>query len=181
MNDKDISKLLSLVLRHQPEKIGITLDQNGWAQVEELLAKLQQKRMTVDLVQLKRVVETNNKQRFSFNPDQTKIRANQGHSVLVDVGLPPATPPEFLYHGTSVNNAAHILKDGVKKQSRLHVHLSSDLSTALQVGSRHGKPYVFTVLSGQMHLKVISFYLSENNVWLTDYVAPAYLQEFKLS
>ncbi|WP_210465365.1 RNA 2'-phosphotransferase [Rufibacter roseolus] len=181
MNDKDISKFLSLVLRHEPQKIGITLNQNGWANVDELLTKLQHKRMSVDLERLKRVVETNNKQRFSFNPNQTKIRANQGHSVQVDVGLSPTTPPEMLYHGTSVTTAEIILKEGIRKQSRLHVHLSSDIATALQVGSRHGKPYVFTVLSGEMHRSGIPFYLSENKVWLTNYVDPAYLSEYKLS
>ncbi|WP_205502377.1 RNA 2'-phosphotransferase [Rufibacter psychrotolerans] len=176
MNDKDLSKFLSLVLRHQPQKIGITLDPNGWAEVAELLNKMQQKGMPVDLEQLQRVVATNHKQRFAFHPDQTRIRANQGHSVPVDVGLLPATPPEILFHGTSTASAAAIMGEGIRKQSRLHVHLSADVPTALQVGRRHGKPIVFRVKSQEMHQNGEVFYLSENGVWLTEYVAPQYLE-----
>ncbi|WP_207434743.1 RNA 2'-phosphotransferase [Sabulibacter ruber] len=178
MNDKDVSKFLSLVLRHKPEKLGITLDPNGWANVEELLNKMQQKGMPVDLEQLQRVVATNNKQRFAFNADQTKIRANQGHSVQVDVELLPATPPELLFHGTSTTNAEAILREGITKRSRLHVHLSADAQTATQVGSRHGKPFLFLVKSGEMHRNGEVFYLSENGVWLTDFVAPQYLEVY---
>jgi putative RNA 2'-phosphotransferase len=176
MKDKDVSKLLSLVLRHQPETIGIVLDPQGWTDVGTLLRKMQAKGMPVDLPLLKQVVATNDKQRFAFNPDFSRIRANQGHSVAVDLGLTPVPPPEYLYHGTAEASLSAILAEGLRKQSRRHVHLSADIPTAIKVGGRHGKPVVLLVKSGEMHRLGNPFYRSENNVWLTDFVAPEYLE-----
>ena len=179
MKDKDISKYLSLVLRHQPTLLGITLDTEGWTEVSLLLIKLQSKGMPVDFGRLKQVVDSNDKKRFAFNEDFTKIRASQGHSVSVDLGLEPRQPPEFLYHGTAETNIQAILAEGIQKRSRQHVHLSADLSTAEKVGRRHGKPCILLVKSGEMYLEGLLFYQSENKVWLTDYVNPRYLQVIK--
>lgn len=179
MKDKEVSKYLSLVLRHKPEELGIELDSEGWTNSEVLLQKMQAKGMNVYLLQLKRVVDTNDKKRFSFNSGYSKIRANQGHSVEVDLGLMPLTPPEFLFHGTAETNINTILAEGLKKQSRQHVHLSADVVTATKVGGRHGNPVVLLVKSGSMHQNGGRFYLSENKVWLTDFVAPEYLEIWK--
>jgi putative RNA 2'-phosphotransferase len=130
----------------------------------------------VDLALLKHVVATNDKQRFAFNGDYSRIRANQGHSVVVDLGLVAVEPPEHLYHGTAEATVAAILAEGLRKQSRQHVHLSVDVATAAKVGGRHGKPVVLRVKSGEMHRRGVPFYRSENNVWLTDFVAPGYLE-----
>jgi putative RNA 2'-phosphotransferase len=176
MKDKDVSKLLSLVLRHQPDALGIVLDPEGWTDVTTLLAKMRAKGMAVDLALLKHVVATNDKQRFAFNGDYSRIRANQGHSVVVDLGLVAVEPPEHLYHGTAEATVAAILAEGLRKQSRQHVHLSVDVATAAKVGGRHGKPVVLRVKSGEMHRRGVPFYRSENNVWLTDFVAPGYLE-----
>ncbi len=174
MKDKDVSKLLSLVLRHQPDALGIVLDPEGWTDVATLLQKMRIRGMAVDL--LKHVVATNDKQRFAFNADYSRIRANQGHSVVVDLGLVAVEPPVYLYHGTSETSIAAILREGLRKQSRQHVHLSADVATATKVGGRHGRPVVLRVKSGQMHQQGVPFYRSENNVWLTDFVAPEYLE-----
>jgi putative RNA 2'-phosphotransferase len=173
---KDVSKLLSLVLRHQPDALGIVLDPEGWTDVATLLQKMRIRGMAVDLALLKHVVATNDKQRFAFNADYSRIRANQGHSVAVDLGLVAVEPPVYLYHGTSETSIAAILREGLRKQSRQHVHLSADVATATKVGGRHGRPVVLRVKSGQMHQQGVPFYRSENNVWLTDFVAPEYLE-----
>ncbi len=173
---KDVSKLLSLVLRHQPDALGIVLDPEGWTDVATLLQKMRIRGMAVDLALLKHVVATNDKQRFAFNADYSRIRANQGHSVVVDLGLVAVEPPVYLYHGTSETSIAAILREGLRKQSRQHVHLSADVATATKVGGRHGRPVVLRVKSGQMHQQGVPFYRSENNVWLTDFVAPEYLE-----
>jgi putative RNA 2'-phosphotransferase len=170
MKDKDISKLLSLVLRHKPEVLGIQLDQNGWVEVDFLLEKLKGKSPEMNFERLEQIVITNEKQRFAFNEDLTKIRANQGHSVQVDVQLKPQLPPEFLYHGTVDKFLDGIRVEGLKKGSRLHVHLSKDLETAARVGSRRGKPVILVVRSREMATAGHSFYLSENGVWLCDAV-----------
>lgn len=175
MKERDISKYLSLVLRHQPGNLGITLDDAGWTDVEILLAKMQNKGMQVNFELLKQVVENNDKKRFAFNQDFTRIRASQGHSVSIDLGLQAQEPPDFLYHGTAEKNLDSILAEGLKKGSRQYVHLSSDIETAIKVGKRHGKPVVLKVNSGKMSLNGQQFFLSENKVWLTDYVAPPYL------
>jgi putative RNA 2'-phosphotransferase len=169
------SKLLALVLRHRPDKIGLQLDENGWAATEELLLKLNEHGFLYDFKVLKMVVEKNDKQRFIFSEDFSKIRANQGHSVEVDLDLPSKTPPSFLYHGTAEKNLDSIRKQGLHKASRHHVHLSTDTETAKKVGGRHGKPVVIKVHAGEMQIDGFQFFQSENGVWLTDAVPPKYL------
>jgi putative RNA 2'-phosphotransferase len=171
-----LSKFLSLVLRHQPQEIDLVLDESGWATVTELLEKLKTKGFALDRAALEYVVATNNKKRFAFNEDGTMIRASQGHSVEVELGYAPQTPPTVLYHGTAEKNVAAILKEGLQRRSRRHVHLSTDKATAIKVGQRHGKPVVLEVMSGEMHKSSHTFYLSANGVWLTDSVPPQYVQ-----
>lgn len=175
MKDKDISKLLSLVLRHKPEALGIQLDQNGWTDVDYLLAKLQEKSAEIDFERLEKIVYENDKQRFAFNAELTKIRANQGHSVNVDVELKPQSPPEFLYHGTVDKFLDGIRAEGLKKGSRLHVHLSKDLETATKVGSRRGKPVILIIRAAEMAKAGHTFFLSENGVWLCDAVPSSFI------
>ncbi len=169
------SKFLSLVLRHQPETIGITLDENGWTDVSMLLTKMATKGHRISVDQLRFIVETNNKKRFAFNADESQIRASQGHSVEVDLGYIEKQPPQFLYHGTATRFLDLILADGLKKMNRHHVHLSSDEQTARSVGSRHGKPVVLIVKAEEMAANSHVFYQSENGVWLTDHVPAVYL------
>lgn len=173
---KRISKFLSLVLRHKPEVINLTLDENGWAAVDELMEKCAKHERSFTLKELIEMVETNDKKRFIFNEDKTRIRANQGHSITIDLALQPQQPPEFLYHGTAEANIPSILKSGIEKRSRQHVHLSQDKDTATKVGMRHGKPVILTIETGKMHEAGIPFYLSENNVWLTDFVDAKYIR-----
>ncbi|WP_449388827.1 RNA 2'-phosphotransferase [Chryseobacterium lineare] len=172
---KKISKFLSLILRHKPETINLNLDENGWADVEELKEKCSNHAIHFTLEDLDEVVETNDKRRFIFNEDKTRIRANQGHSIDIDLALNPQQPPEFLYHGTAQANLDSILDKGIEKRNRQHVHLSSDKETATKVGMRHGKPVILTIMTGQMFKEGILFYLSENNVWLTDFIDPKYI------
>jgi putative RNA 2'-phosphotransferase len=174
--DIHLSKFLSLVLRHQPETIGITLDENGWTDTEVLIEKLHQHGFVIDSDALKHVVATNSKKRFALTEAGDKIRANQGHSVEVELGYSPAIPPETLYHGTGHQSAASILATGLLKKERHHVHLSADLATAISVGQRHGKPIVFKVLARKMHDERFEFFKSDNGVWLTDHVPPGYLE-----
>jgi putative RNA 2'-phosphotransferase len=170
-----ISKFLSLVLRHKPEEIDLKLDENGWADVEELIDKVNKRAMKLDLETLDYVVETNSKKRFAFNDDKTKIRASQGHSIEIDLGLEPVQPPEFLYHGTAKANIDSIKLDGIVKRSRQHVHLSIDSETAHMVGSRHGSPHILRIKALEMHNDRYKFYLSANKVWLTDEVPVKYI------
>ena len=171
-----LSKFLSLILRHHPETVGITLDPHGWADVDELILKVNQAgRYALDKVLLEEIVRTDNKQRYSFNGDHSRIRANQGHSIQVDVELEEKIPPAVLYHGTGEKSVNSILQQGVLPRSRLYVHLSPTPEIARQVGSRHGKPAVFQVDSGKMSLSGIPFYLSKNGVWLVKEVPPQYL------
>lgn len=174
---KRISKLLSLVLRHSPETIGIELDENGWANVQELIGKCEKYRYHFSMDDLVEIVETNDKKRFSFNEKRSMIRANQGHSVNIDLALTPVEPPEYLYHGTATRFVESINEKGIVKQSRQHVHLSKDKETALKVGSRHGKPIVLTIMAEQMYKDGILFYQSANGVWLTDYVDVKYISK----
>lgn len=169
------SKFLSLVLRHEPGKIGITLDPAGWVEVRELLEKLGRagKRITPDM--LRTVVDTNAKKRFEYSADGRHIRASQGHSVEVDLGYAETVPPEALYHGTAARFLDLIREKGLLKMDRHHVHLSAESKTALQVGARHGKPVVLTIRAGDLHRAGRTFYQSTNGVWLTDEVPPAYL------
>lgn len=175
MDTKSISKYMSLILRHKPETIGIALDEHGWARVSELIEGIS-KTHPFDKEMLEQIVATDSKQRYSFNEDKTLIRANQGHSIPVDVELKKAQPPEFLWHGTGEKYLASIEKTGLIPKSRLYVHLSTDEKTAIEVGRRHGKPFVYKVLSGKMFLDGHEFYLSKNGVWLTKQVPVEYLQ-----
>lgn len=172
---KKISKLLSLVLRHQPEVLGIVLDSQGWTNTQSLISAINQHGISIDMELLETVVAENDKQRFAFNDDKSAIRANQGHSLQIDLNLNPTEPPQYLYHGTVEKFIAKIKADGLLKMSRLHVHLSSDVLTASKVGSRRGKPIILKVLTEKMHQKGHQFYLSENNVWLTDHVPPHFI------
>ncbi len=175
--DKRLSRFLSLVLRHQPDKLGLTLDAQGWAQVDELMSALQINNPSLSLDDLKRMVATNSKQRFAFNEEMTKIRANQGHSIPIELGLEQQIPPNVLYHGTAKQNVPSIAAHGLTKQQRHHVHLSTDKQTALTVGQRHGKAVVFEVMAGQMSQAGFKFYVSDNGVWLTDHVPYEYLSQ----
>ena len=178
MNDsqkKKTSKFLSYVLRHHPELIGLNLDENGWADVEELIIKSTNDTQGFTFEELNEIVETNDKKRFIFNEDKTRIRASQGHSIGIDLNLKSQQPPEFLYHGTAQVNVDSILKNGIEKRSRQHVHLSLDRETATKVGMRHGKPIILTISTGKMFDDGILFYLSENNVWLTDFIDAEYI------
>ncbi len=177
---KKTSRLLSKVLRHQPSYIGIRLDEQGWTETEVLLNALTKKGYgAISLDELKLIVDTNNKKRFIFNNDFTKIRANQGHSVEVNLEYEACTPPEFLYHGTATHVVNAILKEGIKKQKRHHVHLSTDISTASQVGKRHGELVILKVNSKKMHENGLPFYKSPNGVWLTDFVSNEYIEVLK--
>jgi putative RNA 2'-phosphotransferase len=171
-----VSKFLSLVLRHKPDEIGLTLDENGWADVNELLKKSNANKVTIDLQILKEVVDTNEKKRFSFNEDYSKIRANQGHSIEVDVQLRSAIPPDTLYHGTAESFLDEILRVGLNKMQRLYVHLSDNCETAIKVGQRHGKPAILIVDAKAMSHAGIEFFLSENSVWLVNHVQVKYLR-----
>jgi putative RNA 2'-phosphotransferase len=172
-----ISKFLSLVLRHKPEEIGITLDSAGWVAVEDLLSACAAHKFPLSLEQLRLVVGENDKKRFEFSEDGTLIRASQGHSVEVDLEYEPKSPPEVLYHGTPEQFVASIRAQGLLKGSRHHVHLSMDVATAMKVGERRGKPVVLRVKAAEMQRAGHSFYLSTNGVWLTDHV-PARFIEF---
>lgn len=168
--NKEISKFLSLVLRHQPQKIGLIIDENGWVNVDELLNKLNQYHWQIDRQILEEIVKTNDKQRFAFDETKEKIRASQGHSIDVDLGLLPIEPPEILYHGTADKYILSIQKEGLKSQSRQHVHLSENIETATKVGQRHGKVIVLQIKAKEMYKNGFFFYLSANNVWLCDSV-----------
>lgn len=173
---KRISKFLSLVLRHKPEVINLTMDENGWADTDDLMKKCSAHERNFTFEELEEIVETNDKKRFVFNEDKTRIRANQGHSIEIDLALEPQKPPEFLYHGTAEANVASILQQGIEKRDRQHVHLSEDRDTAAKVGMRHGKPVILVIQTGKMHEEGIPFYLSDNHVWLTDFVDPQYIR-----
>ncbi len=168
-------KLLALVLRHKPQELGLTVDVHGWAQVEALVQAFS-KIGTFDKKLLEQIVREDNKGRYSFNEDKTRIRANQGHSLPVDVELALAQPPEVLYHGTGEKYVQLINAQGLLPQSRLYVHLSQDKDTAVKVGKRHGRPVVYQVAAGAMARAGCKFYLSVNGVWLTKRVPAEYLQ-----
>ena len=168
------SKFISLILRHRPEVIGITLDEHGWANVDELLAGINRTR-PLDMAGLEEIVRTDEKQRYAFNADKTKIRANQGHSVPVDVELQAVTPPALLYHGTGEKYVPSIEARGLIPRTRLYVHLSGDYDTARKVGARHGSPRVYQINAARMASDGYVFYRSVNGVWLTKAVPPQYL------
>ncbi|WPC42642.1 RNA 2'-phosphotransferase [Clostridium sp. JS66] len=171
-NNKDIElgKFISLILRHSPQTIDITLDEHGWANVDDLIRGINKKGKRIDFQDLERIVRENNKQRYSFNDDRTKIRANQGHSIEVDVELEEKVPPKYLYHGTSTRFIDSIMNLGIQKQNRQYVHLSKDFQTAFSVGKRHGKPTVLKIDCIRMYDEGYKFYFSKNGVWLTDVV-----------
>lgn len=178
MNDRNIvktSKFLSLVLRHKPEAIGIALDENGWVDVQTLLTAMNQHGRPVGLNLLQRVVKENAKQRFAFSDDGSKIRANQGHSVAVNLQLTPKEPPDTLYHGTVEKFIDSIQEQGLLPGSRQHVHLSTDIPTATSVGMRRGKPILLVVRAKRMYESAFEFYLSKNGVWLTAQVPPEFI------
>lgn len=170
-----ISKFLSYVLRHAPGDIGLLLDENGWADVATLLECAARHGTRITRDQLDHVVASNDKKRFAFDETKTRIRASQGHSVEVDLGLVPRTPPDILYHGTADRSVPAILATGLQKQSRQHVHLSLTFEQAAVVGRRHGKPVVLKVDARAMHAAGLPLYLADNGVWLADEVPPAYL------
>ena len=173
-----VGKFLSLILRHQPEAIGISLDEHGWANVDELINGVNRTgKYQMDRDMLEEIVRSNNKQRYSFNEDHQLIRANQGHSIPVDVELEQKTPPVILYHGTGEKYVASIDRDGLLPKSRLYVHLSSSVETAINVGSRHGKPVVYSVDCKSMVSDGYQFFLSVNGVWLTKSVPVQYLRK----
>ena len=177
---KDIvatSKFLSLVLRHRPDVIGITLDAEGWVPVEDLLAACARHGRAIPRAQLDVVVRTNDKQRFAFSADGRRIRANQGHSLPIDLGLVSVEPPDRLYHGTVPRFLESIRQEGLIKGKRHHVHLSPDVETATNVGQRRGRPVVLVIEAGRMFRDGHKFYQSENGVWLTDAVPPEYIRE----
>ena len=179
INEKQItkiSKFLSLVLRHQPEIIGIQLDQNGWTDINELIEKANKNKIRFDREILNYIVSNNSKKRFAFNDTFDKIRASQGHSVEIELGYTNQKPPEVLFHGTAEIFVQSILDTGLEKRNRQHVHLSSDLETANKVGQRHGKPFIFKVFAEQMYNDNFQFFISDNGVWLTDNVPTKYLK-----
>ena len=173
-DNKETSKYISLILRHKPEVIGITLDEHGWANVDELIEGVSHTHK-LDMAILEQIVAEDEKQRYSFNEDKTLIRANQGHSIPVDVELEEQQPPEILYHGTGEKYVASIDAQGLIPKSRLYVHLSRDEETANKVGSRHGKPVIYKVNSGDMYRDGYKFFCSVNGVWLTNEVPVKYL------
>jgi putative RNA 2'-phosphotransferase len=174
-----ISKFLSLVLRHKPETIGIELDDQGWTDVIDLIEKANDYGVELNNDILKQIVATNSKKRFAFNNTLDKIRASQGHSLEIELGYINQKPPEVLFHGTSEKSVQSILDRGLEKRNRQHVHLSSDIETAIKVGQRHGKPFVFKVPAEQMYNDNFQFFLSDNGVWLTDNVPAKYLIEMR--
>lgn len=169
------SRFLSYVLRHHPEAIGLTLDSEGWVEVNTLLVALKHNGKAMSRTFLEQVVATNDKQRFSFSPDGARIRASQGHSVRVDLGLPPMAPPPILYHGTVPGYLEGILSEGLKPAARHHVHLSADRDTARAVGARRGRPVILEVDAQAMADAGFDFFCSENGVWLTEKVPPQFL------
>ena len=177
MNDHPhISKLLSYILRHHPESIGITLDSDGWVEIDLLLAQAQQHSRSISRQELQETVDNNSKKRFTVSEDGRRIRAAQGHSTgQVRMRLAPQTPPDVLYHGTATRFLDSIMRQGLQAGERHHVHLSADSETAVKVGQRHGKPVVLRVDAATMYQAGRAFYLSDNQVWLTEAVPPQYL------
>lgn len=174
LTHREIGKFLSHVLRHAPETNGISLDPNGWV-ITDLLAKSKMAGMRFDGATLELVVAQNDKQRFTICDKGLKIRAAQGHSVVVDLGIAPQEPPTVLYHGTASHNLPSIFENGLQSGRRQKVHLSNDEETAISVGKRHGKPVVLRVMTGEMHQDGQLFWRADNGVWLCDHVAPKYL------
>lgn len=176
MKVNEISKYIALILRHKPEEIGIVLDEHGWANVDDLINGIN-KTTPFTFEMLEEIVLTDSKQRYSFNNDKTLIRANQGHSISVDVELKENIPPNVLWHGTGEKYMSGIDKQGLVKKSRLYVHLSADAETAKKVGRRHGNPIIYKIAAKDMYNKGYKFYLSINGVWLTKFVPIEFLHK----
>lgn len=170
-----LSKFLSFVLRHKPDAIDLALNPQGWASIDDLIKKSNAAGTRFGREDLLHVVETSDKKRFSLSDDGLRIRAAQGHSVTVELGLSPREPPSVLYHGTATRFVESILSEGLKPQDRQHVHLSVDEATARRVGQRHGKPVILKIEALRMHAKGFKFFLADNGVWLTDQVPPEFL------
>lgn len=180
MNHIKLGKFLSYILRHNPEDVGLNMDKNGWVKVDELIICINEKsNYNINFSILCDIVKTNNKQRYSFNKEKTKIRANQGHSIQVDVELKRKVPPDILFHGTATKYKTSIDKNGLISKQRIHVHLSKDLETAKKVGSRHGEILIYKINSKKMFNDGYVFYFSENGVWLTKEVPVKYLIKLK--
>jgi putative RNA 2'-phosphotransferase len=173
---KKISKFLSLVLRHKPDVIGIELDEKGWVEIETLRKACAKNGRDFSVKELKEVVETNDKKRFSLNESEKKIRANQGHSIEVEIEFEEKNPPKILYHGTAEKNVGLIFGEGLQKIKRHHVHLSPDVETARNVGIRYGKPVIFQIDTEKMLAENFKFFVSANGVWLVDEVPPKFLE-----
>ena len=174
---RQTSRFLSLVLRHEPQRVGIRLDEAGWVAVDELLEGCRRTGRPITPDELREIVRTSDKQRFALSQDGTRIRANQGHSVQVELGLEPLPPPEVLYHGTADKSLDSIRREGLQKGSRHHVHLSQTVDAAAAVGRRHGRLVVLQVGAGEMHRQGMAFFRSANGVWLTDHVPARFIVE----
>lgn len=178
-NLKRQSKLLSLILRHDPAKAGLELGEGGWVRVDDLLKGIANMGRGMSRARLEEVVAENDKKRFTLSDDGEMIRAAQGHSVEIALNLQPKLPPPSLYHGTATRFLEAILEDGLKPMSRQHVHLSQDVETAVKVGSRHGKPVVLIIDTRAMRSRGMEFYQADNGVWLTNAVSPEYFERME--
>jgi len=172
------SKFLSYVLRHHPESIGVHLDRQGWASVDELTEKSKKKGRRITLERIKEVIASGSKQRFVLSPDEQFIRAGYGHSIDVDLGLEPECPPPNLYHGTARRNLDSIRNEGLRSGSRNYVHLSADRSDAKSVGARHGKPVILNIRAEEMYREGFPFYRSDSEpgIWMVESVPPSYIE-----
>ena len=177
--DQKASKFISLILRHKPQEIGLQLDEYGYINTNDLIDGMNVKGYNVTILDIERIVAEDDKQRYSFNSDKSKIKANQGHSIEVNLELQPVKPPDILYHGTAKRVLDNILSQGITKQARQYVHLSADIETASKVGKRHGELVIFNVDSKRMNEDGYKFYLSDNGVWLVDFVPYEYLDIIK--
>jgi putative RNA 2'-phosphotransferase len=179
MTDKEktrTSKFLSLILRHEPERVGLQLGEAGWVRVDDLLDAVNRNGTSLTREQLNHIVATSDKKRFALSDDGQSIRASQGHSVEIDLQYAPQTPPEILYHGTATRFLDAIHQHGLQKMERHDVHLSAETKMTLQVGGRHGKPVLLKIRAGEMHRTGLVFRCSVNNVWLVDHVPPQFIE-----
>lgn len=175
-NTTHLSKFISLILRHKPQVIGVSLDEHGWAEIEQLLNGINQNgKYQIDRALLERIVREDDKQRYQISTDGQKIRACQGHSIHVNIEMEKKQPPSILFHGTAAHNVDSILSKGILPNGRLYVHLSKDEQTAVKVGQRHGKPVVLQIKAGDMYQEGYEFYISENGVWQTKIVPQKFI------
>lgn len=169
------SKFLAMVLRHAPELIELKLDENGWADIRELVSKANSYGMSLKKSDIEIIVAENDKKRFTISDNGDKIRAAQGHSIDIEVAYDKTKPPDFLFHGTATKSLDNIMRDGLKSMDRNHVHLSVDVETAFNVGSRHGKPIILKIDAETAYHDGVNFYLSDNGVWLTEFIDVKYI------